>query len=143
MTAPRLVPELYVSDIDCSRRFYTGVLGFAVLYDRPEERFAYLVREGAALMLEQPADPGRTWLAGPLQPPYGRGVNFQIEVGDLGPLHAAVLAAEAPLLLPLEERWYRRGDAQVGQRQFVVQDPDGYLLRFCQDLGSRPAPRGG
>lgn len=143
MTAPRLVPELYVSDIDRSRRFYTGVLGFAVLYDRPEERFAYLVREGAALMLEQPADPGRTWLAGPLQPPYGRGVNFQIEVGDLGPLHAAVLAAEAPLLLPLEERWYRRGDAQVGQRQFVVQDPDGYLLRFCQDLGSRPAPRGG
>jgi len=143
MTAPRLVPELYVSDIDRSRRFYTGVLGFAVLYDRPEERFAYLVREGAALMLEQPADPGRTWLAGPLQPPYGRGVNFQIEVGDLGPLHAAVLAAEAPLLLPLEEPWYRRGDAQVGQRQFVVQDPDGYLLRFCQDLGSRPAPRGG
>jgi catechol 2,3-dioxygenase-like lactoylglutathione lyase family enzyme len=143
MAAPRLVPELYVSDIDRSRRFYTGVLGFAVLYDRPEEHFAYLVREGAALMLEQPADPGRTWLAGPLEPPYGRGVNFQIEVGDLGPLHAAVLAAQAPLLLPLEERWYRRGDAQVGQRQFVVQDPDGYLLRFCQDLGSRPAPRDG
>ena len=142
MTAPRLVPELYVSDIDRSRRFYTGVLGFAVLYDRPEERFAYLVRDGAALMLEQPADPGRTWLAGALQPPYGRGVNFQIEVGDLGPLHAAVRAAGAPLLLPLEERWYRRGDGQVGQRQFVVQDPDGYLLRFCQDLGSRPLPPG-
>jgi len=138
MTAPRLVPELYVSDIDRSRRFYTGVLGFAVLCDRPEERFAYLVREGAALMLEQPADPGRTWLTGPLERPYGRGINFQIEVGDLGPLHAAALAAEAPLLLPLEERWYRRGDGLVGQRQFVVQDPDGYLLRFCQDLGSRP-----
>ena len=144
MAAPKLVPELYVSDIDHSRRFYTGVLGFAVLYDRPEERFAYLVREGAALMLEQPADPGRTWLAGPLEPPYGRGVNFQIEVADLGPLHAAVLAAGAPLLLlPLEERWYRRGDAQLGQRQFVVRDPDGYLLRFCQDLGSRPAARDG
>lgn len=143
MTAPRLVPELYVSDIDRSRRFYTGVLGFAVLYDRPEERFAYLMRDGAALMLEQPADPERTWLAGALEPPYGRGVNFQIEVADIGPLHAAVLAAQAPLLLPLEERWYRRGDGQVGQRQFVVQDPDGYLLRFCQDLGSRPAPRDG
>ncbi|TSD85006.1 VOC family protein [Mycobacterium sp. KBS0706] len=143
MTAPKLVPELYVSDIDRSRRFYIGVLGFAVLYDRPEERFAYLVREGAALMLEQPADPGRTWLAGPLEQPYGRGINLQIEVGDLGPLHAAVLAAEAPLLLPLEERWYRCGDGLVGQRQFVVQDPDGYLLRFCQDLGSRPLSRSG
>src|SRR5688500_7562510 len=129
-----LVPELYVSDIDRSRRFYTGVLGFAVLYDRPEERFAYLVRDGAPLRLEQPVDPGRTWLAGPLEPPYGRGVNLQIEVAEIGPLHDAVLAAEASLLLPLEERWYRRGDAQLGQRQFVVQDPDGYLLRFCQDL---------
>lgn len=138
-----LVPELYVSDIDRSRRFYTGMLGFAVLYDRPEERFAYLVRESAALMLDQPADPARTWLAGPLEPPYGRGINLQIEVAEIGPLHAAVLAAEAPLLLPLEERWYRRDSVLLGQRQFVVQDPDGYLLRFCQDLGTRPVTDGG
>jgi catechol 2,3-dioxygenase-like lactoylglutathione lyase family enzyme len=134
-----LVPELYVSDIGRSLRFYTGVLGFAVLYDRPEERFAYLIREGAALMLEQPVDPDRTWLAGPLELPYGRGINFQIAVADVDTLHAAARAAGAPLLLPLEERWYRRGDARLGQRQFVVRDPDGYLLRFCQDLGSRPA----
>jgi catechol 2,3-dioxygenase-like lactoylglutathione lyase family enzyme len=135
-----LVPELYVSDIGRSLRFYTGVLGFAVLYDRPEERFAYLIREGAALMLEQPVDPDRTWLAGPLELPYGRGINFQIAVADVDTLHAAARAAGAPLLLPLEERWYRRGDARLGQRQFVVRDPDGYLLRFCQDLGERARP---
>jgi catechol 2,3-dioxygenase-like lactoylglutathione lyase family enzyme len=142
MTSPKLVPELYVSDIGRSRRFYTEVLGFAVLYERPEERFAYLVREGAALMLDQPADPGRTWLAGPLEHPYGRGVNLQIEVGHIDSLHAAVLASGAPIERPLEERWYRRGDGQIGQRQFVVQDPDGYLLRFFQPLESRPV-RGG
>lgn len=142
MPSPALVPELYVSDIGRSRRFYTGVLGFAVLYERPEERFAYLDREGVALMLEQPADPARTWLAGPLEPPYGRGINLQIAVADLGPLHAAALAAGALLLLPLEERWYRRDSMLLGQRQFVLQDPDGYLLRFCQDLGSRPASNG-
>ncbi|MGO1077355.1 bleomycin resistance protein [Inquilinus sp. CA228] len=142
MAAPKLVPELYVSDIDRSRRFYTGVLGFAVLYDRPEERFAYLVREGAALMLDQPADPGRTWLAGPLEHPYGRGVNLQIEVADLDTLHAAVLASGAPIERPLEERWYRRDTRLLGQRQFVVQDPDGYLLRFFRNLGSRPASAG-
>lgn len=143
MPSSPLVPELYVSEIGRSLRFYTAVLGFAVLYARPEERFVYLVREGAALMLEQPADPARTWLAGPLEPPYGRGINLQIAATDLGPLHAAVLAAGAPLLLPLEERWYRRDSLLLGQRQFVVQDPDGYLLRFCQDLGSRPVPDGG
>ena len=42
MTNARLVPELYVSDFDESRRFYTDVLGFTILYSRPEERFAYL-----------------------------------------------------------------------------------------------------
>ena len=142
MPTPALVPELYVSDIGRSMRFYTEVLGFAVLYDRPEERFAYLVRDGTALMLDQPADPGRMWLAGPLEPPYGRGINLQIEVSDLGPLHAAILAAGAPVERPLEERWYRRESILLGQRQFVVQDPDGYLLRFCQPIGSRPASDG-
>ncbi|KGM35674.1 bleomycin resistance protein [Inquilinus limosus] len=142
MPSSPLVPELYVSEIGRSLRFYTGVLGFAVLYDRPEERFAYLVREGAALMLEQPADPARTWLAGPLEHPYGHGINLQISVADIDTLHAAVLAAGAPLLLPMEERWYRRESIMLGQRQFVVQDPDGYLLRFCRSLGTRPASKG-
>ncbi|MGK9231851.1 VOC family protein [Inquilinus limosus] len=139
----KLVPELYVSDIGRSLRFYTGLLGFAVLYERPEERFAYLDRDGAALMLDQPADPGRMWLAGPLERPYGRGINLQIEVADVDALNAAVLAAGAPIERPLEERWYRRDAVMLGQRQFAVQDPDGYLLRFCQPLGSRPVPRDG
>ncbi|MEO9168740.1 MAG: VOC family protein, partial [Aestuariivirga sp.] len=36
-----------------------------------------------------------------------------------------------------EEKWYRAGDEEVGQRQFLVQDPDGYLLRLCQPIGRR------
>jgi catechol 2,3-dioxygenase-like lactoylglutathione lyase family enzyme len=51
---PRLVPELVCSDLARSLDFYVGVLGFAVVYERTEERFAYLEREGAELMLEQP-----------------------------------------------------------------------------------------
>ncbi|HZY49930.1 MAG TPA: VOC family protein, partial [Devosia sp.] len=34
--------------------------------------------------------------------------------------------------LPLETRSYRVGDTEQSQRQFCVQDPDGYLLRFCE-----------
>jgi len=33
------------------------------------------------------------------------------------------------------------GDQEVGQRQLMVHDPDGYLFRFAQSLGSRPAER--
>jgi hypothetical protein len=30
---------------------------------------------------------------------------------------------------------------EAGNRQFVVTDPDGYLLRFYEDMGSRPVQR--
>jgi hypothetical protein len=46
-------------------------------------------------------------------------------------------AADVALILPLEEKWYRRDDHEVGNRQFVVADPDGYLLRLFEDLGRR------
>jgi hypothetical protein len=115
------------------------VLGFSALYTRPEERFAYLDREGAQIMIEQSTDPARTWLTGELTPPYGRGVNFQIEVRDVDALYAAVQAASATIFLAMEEKWYRRDATLLGNRQFLVLDPDGYLLRFFQDLGARPA----
>ena len=47
-------PELDVSDLDRSLAFYVGVIGFAVMFDRPEERFAFLTLEGVHLMLEVP-----------------------------------------------------------------------------------------
>jgi catechol 2,3-dioxygenase-like lactoylglutathione lyase family enzyme len=136
MTAP-LVPELDVTDLDASLAFYCDVLGFQVRYLRPEERFAYLKREGAELMLEEAAGPGRRFRTAPLERPFGRGANFQIQVTDAPGLVERVRGAGAPILIDLEDRWYRRGDGEVGNRQFVVVDPDGYLLRFFEDLGRR------
>lgn len=137
MSRARLVPELLVSEIGRSLDFYLRVCGWRVLWQRPEEGFAYLEREGAELMLEEPR--GRVFLAGALEHPFGRGMNLQIEVADVDALHAAVLAAGLAPFLPLEERWYRTGAVESGNRQFVVADPDGYLLRYFGDLGSRPA----
>ena len=135
----KLVPELICSDLARSLRFYTELAGFRILYERAEERFAFLDREGAQLMLEQPT--GRAFLAGELAHPYGRGMNLQIEVRDVGALHARIAASGARIHLALEEKGYRRGDAELGSRQFVVEDPDGYLLRFFQDLGTRGLQR--
>jgi hypothetical protein len=47
-------------------------------------------------------------------------------------------ASDWPLFQPVEEAWYRADAIENGQRQFLVQDPDGYLLRLAQDLGERP-----
>jgi hypothetical protein len=37
----------------------------------------------------------------------------------------------------VEDHWYRQGSVLLGCREFLVQDPDGYLLRFSQDIGEK------
>lgn len=134
-----LVPELIVSDISRSRGFYLDVLGFAVMWERPEEGFVYLGREGAELMLDEITDKSaaRGFLIGQLEPPFGRGINLQIAVSDVDSLYDQVKKANGRITLALEEKWYRARDQLLGNRQFIVADPDGYLLWFYRDLGKR------
>jgi len=136
--APPVVPEFDVSDLDRSLIFYRTVLGFRTHAERPEERFVYLVRGRVHLMLQEARGPGRRFRTAPLEHPYGRGINLQIEIPDVDDLHSKALGAGARILIPLEERWYRQGVEEAGNRQFVLVDPDGYLLRFFTDLGRRP-----
>jgi catechol 2,3-dioxygenase-like lactoylglutathione lyase family enzyme len=133
-----LVPEFSVSDWRASRRFYCELIGFSVRYERPEEGFCYLDLGGAQLMIDQ-IGIGRDFASddAPLERPFGRGLNVQIRVSDVQAIIERLANAGIDLYLPLEEKWYRRDDQEVGNRQFVVADPDGYLLRLFEDLGSR------
>ena len=135
-----LVPELSVRDWRKSRDFYCGLLGFSVLYERVEDGFAFLTLGAAGLMIDQ-IGVGRDFdLPGaPREVPFGRGMNLQIEVPALDEVLGRLAAAKMPLFLGPEERWYRRDDEELGQRQVVVADPDGYLLRLWEGLGSRRA----
>lgn len=136
-----LVPELSVRDCRVSAAFYVGLLGFETLFERPEEGFAYLRLGEADLMLDQ-IGLGRDFpgVPSPRDRPFGRGVNLQIAVPATAPILERLAAAGVALALGPEERWYRRGDVEIGQRQFLVADPDGYLLRPWEPLGLRPAP---
>ena len=150
MSSPGLVPELDVRDLDVSLRFYVDLLGFHIVFRRPEERFAYLAHEDAALMVQDAFGPGRRFRTAPLEAPFGRGSNFQLAVADVDAVHERVRAAGRDLVVAMEERWYRvdvtspggrwveTGPVEAGNRQFVVADPDGYLWRPYQDLGVRP-----
>lgn len=136
----KLVPELLVSNHATSRDFYVRVIGFSVRYERPEEKFSHLDLGGAELMIEQETD---FWATAPREKPYGRGINLQIEVDALDPILSRVREAGIALFRPVEEAWYRSGDTYGGNRQFLVQDPDGYLLRIFEDLGEQAAPSSG
>lgn len=136
-TPARLIPELDVSDLDASLRFYTGVCGFELIYRRDAEQFAYLDLCGASVMLQAADGPGRRFRTAPLEQPYGRGINFQIQVDRVKPIYDRMLTGAAEIVLPLEDRWYELQTSKVCNRQFVVADPDGYLLRFFEDVNAR------
>lgn len=77
------------------------------------------------------------WRTGPLERPFGRGINFQIAVEDVDTLLGKLEKAEWPLFRDVKEAWYRVGEEERGSREFLVLDPDGYLVRLSQWLGSR------
>jgi catechol 2,3-dioxygenase-like lactoylglutathione lyase family enzyme len=132
MTFNRLIPELAVRDFETSLHFYVQVLGFAVEYQRDESRFAMLSFEGSQIMIEEIND---HWSTGHLERPFGRGVNFQIEVDEIDPIVDRLIEHQCPLFVEPKENWYRADDQMLGVREFLVQDPDGYLLRFSEEMG--------
>ena len=131
-----LIPELSVANLAQSLAFYVGVVGFSIVYERKKDWFALIAIGNAQLMLDE-IDRGRTWRTAPFEPPLGRGVNLQVMVDRLDVLIDSLRRAQVALYLEVEERWYRRGQIEVGHRQLAVQDPDGYLLRFVENLGER------
>ena len=136
LPGPDLVPELLVTSLQKSLDFWCRLGGFDVLYDRPDDGFAYIARGTAHLMLEQRGT-GRNWIPAVLDLPLGRGVNFQVAVPSIQPLLGALREARWPLFMEPETKWYRTGETEAGVAQFLVQDPDGYLIRFQASIGRR------
>ena len=134
MKSNSLVPELCITDYEKTLWFYTEVLGFCIEYQRIEEGFAYLSLGESQIMVDQ-IGKTRTWMTGEFEYPLGRGINLQIEVPDVDSLLQRLKENGIPLFMEPEEKWYRKNDTEVGNKQFLVQDPDGYLLRFFENLG--------
>jgi len=132
----KLIPELKVTEFKKSLEFYT-LIGFEVMYDRQEEGFAMLNLNGAQIMIEELCATNRSWLTDNLEKPFGRGMHFQIEVDDIEAIYAKLKANKHPIFHEMEEKWYRVKDKETGHKQFLVQDADGYLLRFFENLGMR------
>ena len=126
-----LVPELDVTDLGRSLIFWCNLLGFTIAYERKAANFAYLQREGAQVMLSQI---NGAWDTAPLEPPLGRGINFQVEVSDLAAIAARLAHVSWPLFRGIQDAVYKVGGEDRASRELLVQDPDGYLVRLAQSL---------
>nr|WP_313162263.1 VOC family protein [Kosakonia cowanii] len=100
-----MVPELTVTDFTASLHFYADVLGFNIMIKRKDPDFAYISLGEAQLMLEQYHPDG--WNTGELTRPFGRGINFQIEVDDIEQILARVHAHGVTLYRDLHDNHYR------------------------------------
>jgi len=132
-----LTPEFYVSDVARSETFYVDVLGFKVEYRRAEESFLFLSYGQAQLMLLQDIESEHA-KTGPMNYPRGQGVNFSILTKELSRIAVSLQEKHHPLRIPIRDQWHRQDAIEHGEQQLWVMDPDGYLLRFIQSLGSRP-----
>lgn len=129
------IPEMSVTNLDNSLKFYKTA-GFKVEYDRLENRFAFISLESIQFMLQEITDDDK-WNVGPLSYPFGNGINFQLEVDNIDEIYDNFKNSNYKIAFDIEENWYRQDNKLLGNREFLIQDPDGYLLRFSEDLGEK------
>lgn len=123
-----LIPELTVDDIEKTKDFYINKLGFKIEYERPENKFVFMSLYGNQIMFEQ--DNGH-WSVGELVHPYGRGINFEMAVPNAAAMYQKITDLGIKPFRELMESRYREGGKFIVQHEFLIQDPDGYLLRFA------------
>lgn len=129
------IPELSVTDLENSLNFYKTA-GFKLEYDRPENKFAFISLGEIQFMLQEFSITDK-WNIAPITYPLGNGINFQLEVDNIGNIYNNLKNANYEITFDIEENWYRQDNKLLGNKEFLVQDPDGYLLRFSEDLGER------
>lgn len=131
----RIIPELSVTNLKNSLKFYKTA-GFKIEYDRPENKFAFISLGEIQFMLQEIAENDK-WDIAPLVYPFGNGINFQLEVYNLDEIYNNLKKSNYKITFEVEENWYRQDEKLLGNKEFLIQDPDGYLLRFSEDLGSK------
>ena len=121
-----LIPELSVSNIDKSKTFYIE-LGFKVMYERTEEKFVFLELEQNQIMIEEI---NNNWNTGDLEYPFGRGINLSMMINDIESYYLEIKNKNIKLFKCLMINKYKVNEETFEDKEFLIQDPDGYLLRF-------------
>ena len=121
-----LIPELSVSNIKRSKDFYLKI-GFEIMYERKENKFCFICLEENQIMLEENND---NWNTGEMEYPYGRGINISMSVNDIDKMYNELKKKNITFFKELEIHNYRVNDKIYHDKEFLIQDPDGYLLRF-------------
>jgi catechol 2,3-dioxygenase-like lactoylglutathione lyase family enzyme len=122
MSIRRVVPNIASDQLEASRDFYVGLLGFQVAMDM-----------GWILTVVSPSNPTaqlsvvREDASAPVVP------QISVEVADVDAVHAEAARRGLALVHPLtDEPW--------GVRRFFVRDPNGVVLNVVSHRGDAATP---
>lgn len=129
----KLTPNLLVADVSRSLAFYVDVLGFTRGFTVPDEGplvfgsvtsgpIEIFFNEAATAVAEYPSLGGK---------PVALSGTLFIEVAGIEAFFAQ-LEARVAIVKPLFTQWY-------GMKEFVIADPDGYLITFAERTGEQPS----
>lgn len=121
-----LIPELSVTNIEKSKEFYLN-LGFKIMYERKEDKFCFLYLEDNQIMIEEI---NNNWNVGEMKYPFGNGINLSMTVSDIDSFYESIISKKIVLFRKIKTSKYRVDDIIYEDKEFLLQDPDGYLLRF-------------
>lgn len=131
----KMIPELLVTNIKKSKEFYIDILGFELMYERVENGFVFLqLKDDIQIMLNELTEDDN-WITGNMDYPFGRGINLSIEVSNVEEIYNRINSKKHKIFIEMKDNYYRQNDVMLGNREFLIMDPDGYLLRFNQDIG--------
>ena len=120
----RAVPNMVVSDVERSHKFYRDMLEFETVQTVPPDKgpfvFVDVKRGGVELFLNARPPEGPM---SKVQP--GGGISLYIEVQEVEELAKKIEGRGSKLAIPLHTEFY-------GMREFAINDPDGYLLIFAE-----------
>ena len=121
-----LIPELSVTNINESIEFYKSI-GFKIIYERKKDKFCFLELEENQIMIEQIND---NWNTGVLEYPFGRGINISMTVKNIDEYYNMINQNNITIFEKLKINKYQVDNVIYEDKEFLIQDPDGYLLRF-------------
>lgn len=121
-----LIPELSVSNIEVSKKFYES-LGFKTVYERLENKFCFMQLENNQIMIEENNE---NWNVGKMEYPFGNGINISMSIKDVENKYKELRNKNIKIFLDLEIHEYKVDNEIFKDSEFLLQDPDGYLLRF-------------
>ena len=127
-----VTPNLIVSDIDRSLRFYRDVLGFSVVTTVPDAApfvFVWLQRDNIHVFLNAREGVSEDLPVLASRAIGGTNTLFMVLESDSAETGVDALFAEvsgkASVVMPLKTQFY-------GMREFGIEDPDGYVILFAQ-----------